>query len=292
MAMFRAFGGQGSLGLRVYKTLRAEASMESEALRMNQNLVHTISKLREASQTINELVVLPSEPQVSELTDLLAVLETPVQPKEANNATSHHSSKKHHAAAKNNNITSTSHTPQSAPHGKLSANTSKTLIEQRDTLKSLFAHLKADITRFNKEQAETKAGHDKVLKELNARLDHDRAQLNQSKPGTFEYDRLTNLTRAEVGEISYWRHGRQLQQSMFHANLKITHGLMSRSKAVMEAYTQALNTGHLDTATRDALRSAMTSLPKALIVTKRVIKREGLSLKRHLAARLHLGLPP
>lgn len=288
MMALRAMGGQGSLGLRVYTSLRAEARMETEALHLNQNLLQIISKLRDSGDQINKLVVLPNEPQVSELDSLLSDLEsTTAAP--TPNATGQHKRLRHHKAAAA--ITAAAAASSNVSAG-LSTNVTKTLVEQRDVLKGLFAHLKANIAKFNKEQANSKGDHDKVMKQLETRLEKDSAKLKDTKLSAFEHERLTNLTRAEDGEIKYWRKGRQLQQTMFHANLKITHGLMSRSKAVMDAYQQALTTGHLDKKTTEELKGALTSLPKAFIVVKRVLKREGASLRRHIAAREHLGIPP
>jgi len=289
MMALRAMGGQGSLGLRVYTSLKAEARMEMEALHLNQNLLGIISKLRDSGDQINKLVVLPNEPQVLELTSMLSAFEsTTVAPKP--NGTGHRKRLRHHGAV---TAAAAFSTPSSnVSTAGLSVNVTKTMVEQRDILKGLFAHLKANIAKFNKEQANSKGEHDKVMKQLAKRFEQDSAKLKDPKLSAFEHERLTNLTRAEDGEIKYWRKGRQLQQTMFHANLKITHGLMSRSKAVMDAYQQALTTGHLDKKTTEELKSALTSLPKAFIVVKRVLKREGLSLKRHIAAREHLGIPP
>lgn len=288
MMALRAMGGQGSLGLRVYTSLKAEARMETEALHLNQNLLGIISKLRDSGDQINKLVVLPNEPQVLELTSMLSAFEsTTVAPKP--NATGHHKRLRHHGAV---TTTTAAVMPSSNASTGLSVNVTKTLVGERDVLKGLFAHLKANIAKFNKEQANSKGEHDKVMKQLEKRFEQDSAKLKDPKLSAFEHERLTNLTRAEDGEIKYWRKGRQLQQTMFHANLKITHGLMSRSKAVMDAYQQALTTGHLDKKTTEELKSALTSLPKAFIVVKRVLKREGMSLKRHIAAREHLGIPP
>lgn len=287
MMALRAMGGQGSLGLRVYTSLKAEARMETEALHLNQNLLGIISKLRDSGDQINKLVVLPNEPQVLELTSMLSAFES-TTPAPTPNAT-RHKRLRHHAAIA---TTTAAAAASSTVSNGLSANVTKALVEQRDSLKSLFTHLKANIAKFNKEQANSKADHDKVMKQLEKRFEQDSEKLKNPKLSAFEHERLTNLTRAEDGEIKYWRKGRQLQQTMFHANLKITHGLMSRSKAVMDAYEQALTTGHLDKKSTEQLKGALASLPKAFIVVKRVLKREGMSLKRHIAAREHLGIPP
>jgi len=289
MMALRAMGGQGSLGLRVYTSLKAEARMETEVLHLNQNLLQIISKLRDSGDKINKLVVLPNTPQVSELTSLLSAFESTTAAPTAN-ATGHHKRLRHHKVV--DTTTAAALASSSNASTGLSANTTKALVEQRDLLKGLFAHLKGNIAKFNKEQADSKGEHEKTMKQLEKRFEQDSAKLKDPKLSAFEHERLTNLTRAEDGEIKYWRKGRQLQQTMFHANLKITHGLMSRSKAVMDAYQQALTTGHLDTKTTDALKGALTSLPKAFIVVKRVLKREGTSLRRHIAAREHLGIPP
>lgn len=140
------------------------------------------------------------------------------------------------------------------------------LAEGSDMLANLFAHLKKNIAKFNERETEGKQESQKVLDRLRTRLAEDKKKLADPKLPAFEHELLTNRTQMEEREVKYWESGRDIQHHMFHANLKLTHGLMSRVKTVMEAYKQAAK-GHLDPKMRKALESATESMPKALIET-------------------------
>jgi len=93
---------------------------------------------------------------------------------------------------------------------------------------------------------------------------------------------LVNRTRTEEHELKFWTRGRELQHDMFHSNLKLTHGLMSRVKSVMEAYKQVLATGKLDPKLSKALHETSASLPKALIQKEQRVNKDVQKIQKHL----------
>jgi len=52
------------------------------------------------------------------------------------------------------------------------------------------------------------------------------------------------------------QHRNREEHSMFHANLKMTHGLMSRVKTVIEAYKEVLAKGHISAKMAEDARAA------------------------------------
>lgn len=160
--------------------------------------------------------------------------------------------------------TNTSVTLQKAPAGNarqtgLSTNTSATLQKEKDTLKSLFAHLKLSIARSNKGEEESKSKNKETIERLKLRLEKDRAKANDTRLSAKDREMYANETRMEERELQYWNRGRELQHGMYHANLKMTHGLMSRVKTVMEAYEEVLTKGHLAPELAKALHAAASS---------------------------------
>lgn len=60
--------------------------------------------------------------------------------------------------------------------------------------------------------------------------------------------------------VQYWGRQRESAHSMFHANLKMTHTLMSKVKSVMEAYEEMLSKGKLSKKASQQMKSATESL--------------------------------
>lgn len=121
----------------------------------------------------------------------------------------------------------------------------KQVKDEKSVLENLFKHLKANIANFNKQESKDKVKNDKMKEKLEARLKKDEEALAMKNISAFEKERLTNATRLEKHELEYWSRDRDLEHHMFHSNLKMTHGLMSRVKSVIEAYKEAETTGKI-----------------------------------------------
>lgn len=162
---------------------------------------------------------------------------------------------------------------------KFSANVTANLKFQQNKLDALFKHLKLNIASFNKREADQKKDGQEYAERLKVRLDKDRKRLQDASLSAFDHEMLVNRTRMEENELKFWTHGRELQHDMFHSNLKLTHGLMSRVKTVMEAYKQMLTNGKVDPNLTKSLKDA---LPKAFIQKENRIKRDVGRLGKHL----------
>merc|ERR1719324_11726 len=161
----------------------------------------------------------------------------------------------------------------------LSSNVTTNLKSQQVKLDELFKHLKLNIANFNKREAEQKQDGQEYAKRLQERLDKDRKRLQDTSLSAFDHEMLVNRTRMEEKELKFWTRGRELQHDMFHSNLKLTHGLMSRVKSVMEAYKQMLTTGKVDSKLTKALHE---SLPKSFIQRKETLRKDVRRLGKHL----------
>lgn len=162
-----------------------------------------------------------------------------------------------------------------SPAHKFSNKTVLNLQKQQDVLQKLFTHLKSNIGKFNERESTGKVEEEASIKEMEAKYAKDEALLKKSNGTryTFEHELLVNTTRSDKLELDYRKQERQLGHSMFHANLKATHGLMSRIGSVMEAYKQALATGHVDANIKEAMVKSLISPPKAFVETRRELRR-------------------
>lgn len=173
-------------------------------------------------------------------------------------------------------------TPAMRGASKLPGNLSSTLKVQQGKLTELFKHLKTNIAQFNKREADEKKDSQGYADNLKKRLAADKKKLENSDLSAFDREMLVNRTRTEEHELKFWTRGRELQHDMFHSNLKLTHGLMSRVKTVMEAYEQVLKTGKLDAKLTKVLHATSSSLPKALIQKEARVNRDVRKIEKHL----------
>jgi len=160
-----------------------------------------------------------------------------------------------------------------------SANVSTNLKTQQHKLDDLFKHLKLNIANFNKREADSKQDGQEYAKKLQERLEKDHKRLQDASLSAFDHEMLVNRTRMEERELKFWTRGRELQHDMFHSNLKLTHGLMSRVKTVMDAYKQMLTNGKVDPKLTKALHE---SLPKSFIQRENKLKKDVRRLGKHL----------
>jgi hypothetical protein len=173
-------------------------------------------------------------------------------------------------------------TPTLRGNSKLPGNLSSTLKLQQGKLGDLFSHLKENIANFNKRESEQKKDAAVYAERLKKRLEQDKKRLEDPKLSDFDREMLVNRTRTEEHEMKFWTRGRELQHDMFHSNLKLTHGLMSRVKTVMDAYKQVMVTGKLDAGLTKVLHDTAASMPKALIQKEQRVARDVNKLNKHL----------
>lgn len=167
---------------------------------------------------------------------------------------------------------------------KLPANLSATLKVQQDKLGQLFSHLKSNIAEFNKRESDQKKDSSVFAERLKKRLEEDKKRLKDPSLSAFDREMLVNRTRTEEHEMKFWTTGRSLQHDMFHSNLKLTHGLMSRVKTIMDAYKQVMVTGKLDSKLTKVLHETSASMghPKAFVQREQRVNRSVRKLKKHL----------
>lgn len=168
------------------------------------------------------------------------------------------------------------------PAHHLSNNLKESLHKQEGKLQDLFKHLKVNIASFNKRESDSRHSSQKMVEKLKKRLAEDQARLKEKNITAFEHEMLTNRTRTEEHEIKYWSRGRELQHNMFHSNLKLTHGLMSRVKMVMDAYQDVLAKGALDPKVAQALHSTSMMLPKAFLQKQQKLERKLQKYGKHV----------
>lgn len=150
--------------------------------------------------------------------------------------------------------------PKAAPTKTVHLASKKTLRAQRSNLRNLLSKMKRDISRFNKNEADDQDSSDSHIKKIQKRLEQDKARLADPKLRPFMRELLQNRTKEEQRDIDFWSHGRKLQKRMYHSNIKITHGLMSRVKGVLQVFDQALVNGKISEEAAQQLKSAVNGV--------------------------------
>lgn len=152
--------------------------------------------------------------------------------------------------------------------------------EQQSILENLFKHLKGNIVNLNKQEQQSKDVAAKNIQRLQARLKADKAELNKTGLSQFEHDRLVNRTRTDTFELQYWTRDRSLGHQMFHTNLKMEHGLMSRVHQVIAACKDAALKGHMDPEMMKKLKSE--AIPKAFVQMKSTLEHRAQQYYAHV----------
>lgn len=244
-----------ALGRNLLATHRAE----QDASQMNAYSMSVMNTLQAASRELTDALTGAPPPVVASAVAKIGKVQTKFSVSEQ-----HPNTTDTHLFAKQ----------QGVALGGFSNLTAAKLREQQDSLAKLFEHLKTNIAKFNKREVDGKVDTEKSVKDMEERLVKDKERLKDTKLSAFQHELITNRTRTEEIELKYNKQGRQYQHSMFHANLKATHGLMTRVKGVLDAYGQALAHGRLDPAVKESMMKSLTSLPKALVQTRSHLRKE------------------
>merc|ERR1712194_458256 len=134
--------------------------------------------------------------------------------------------------------------------------------KEKVNLDKLLSNLKGNVISINKVEAEGKDTEESMIVKVKARLAEEYKRLNGTGLSKFQHELVTNRTHTDERELKYWTVQRDLQHHMFHSSLKMTHGLMNKVKAVMEAYKEALAKGHVSKATLKDMHAVAGKLPR------------------------------
>merc|ERR1712194_945729 len=140
-------------------------------------------------------------------------------------------------------------------------NLTSALLSQHDALQNLLSHLKKNIVNINKEETYQKDDRASTVERLQQRLDDDHKVLNSSTTSAFDRERYVNRTKIDEHELEFYKRDRQLQHGMFHSNLKLNHGLISRVNDVLKAYSDVMSHGRLTPEARKQLEAVSKTLP-------------------------------
>lgn len=233
---------------------RSAASMTmttGSLMRMELALVH-----KQESQIYSDIEKVKTSLETA-LVEISQLVEHP----SANSTNTTHETKKTIVSKAHSEITqkvhagisnSTAATPATNKSSKVVAAVGKTakvqavIQAQQTILENLFQHLKGNIVNLNKEESSSKDESQKQIKRLEARLNEEETKLARKDISKFEHEDLVNRTRTDKVELQFWTHERSLGHSMWHTNLKMQHGLMSRVKSVIDVCKEAVLKGRVD----------------------------------------------
>merc|ERR1740130_1210842 len=105
-------------------------------------------------------------------------------------------------------------------------------------MKSLYDDSKERISQQNKREAKSKTWFASKEAEHSTKLAKIEGKF---KNGTLSEEFRTNETRDETRYFNYWSRCRERQHRQFHTNLKIQHGMMSKTKKMIDMYEKTLS---------------------------------------------------
>jgi len=126
------------------------------------------------------------------------------------------------------------------------ADVNATFHNEQTLLADLMKHLNNQIGNFKKEDTESKEMAEKMKKKFAEKLKNDEAALNKTGLRDFDRARLVNATRMDKQDLAYWTKDGELRHTMVHANLKMSTGLLTSVKNVLDVYNQAVKKGGVD----------------------------------------------
>eukprot|EP00812_Abedinium_dasypus_P010978 NODE_4562_length_661_cov_316.377888.p2 GENE.NODE_4562_length_661_cov_316.377888~~NODE_4562_length_661_cov_316.377888.p2 ORF type:complete len:181 (+),score=73.52 NODE_4562_length_661_cov_316.377888:64-543(+) len=127
------------------------------------------------------------------------------------------------------------------------------LREEKATLEKLYKQLKKQVVGLTKQDTQLKAKNQQNRQDAEKHLEHDREELRSGHLSAYEAAVLANQTQWEERELKYWSKDREFSHRSYHANLKVTHGLMSHVKDLLGAYDEAIEKGKPSKKTEELL---------------------------------------
>lgn len=112
--------------------------------------------------------------------------------------------------------------------------------QELDNLQHLFGHLKGRIGILNRAEREGHEEDDKMIKEQEEIIQRSQAQLNWTNLTKTQRELRVNRTRSAEVELAYWKKHRSLSHGSFHANLKMSHGLMDKLQQTMKIFNKVI----------------------------------------------------
>lgn len=114
------------------------------------------------------------------------------------------------------------------------------LQQELGNLQHLFKHLKSRIGVINKDEHQGRDEDAKMIKEQEQIIQTAQKQLNWTNLTKDQRELRVNRTRSAESELIYWKKHRELSHGSFHANLKMSHGLMDKLQQTMKIFNKVL----------------------------------------------------
>lgn len=153
---------------------------------------------------------------------------------------------------------------------------------QQSVLENLFQHLKGNIVSLNKEESSSKEVSQKQITRLEERLKEEEAKMTKKDLSKLEHEELINQTRTDKVELQFWTDERNLGHQMWHTNLKLQHGLMSRVRSVISACKEAVTKGHVDSQLIKQIQAQ--ALPKAFLQMQSTVEQKTQQYYAHVVS--------
>jgi len=139
------------------------------------------------------------------------------------------------------------------------ANKTEKLQTELGNLQNLFSHLKSRIGTLNKDEHEGRDVDDKMIKEQEDMIHKAQIELNWTNLTKWQRQIRVNRTKGAQAELVYWKRHRELSHGSFHANLKMSHGLMDKVQGIMKMFHKVLEGKKVENKDLEAIKRGLPS---------------------------------
>jgi hypothetical protein len=145
------------------------------------------------------------------------------------------------------------------------ANRTEKLQTELGNLQNLFSHLKSRIGTLNKDEHNGHDEDDKMIQEQEDMIHKAQVELNWTNLTKWQRQIRVNRTKGAQAELVYWKRHRELSHGSFHANLKMSHGLMDKVHQTMNLFHKLLEGKKIDTKDLEAIRRGLPSAKASFV---------------------------
>lgn len=145
------------------------------------------------------------------------------------------------------------------------ANRTEKLQTELGNLQNLFSHLKSRIGTLNKHEHNGHDEDDKMIQEQEDMIHKAQVELNWTNLTKWQRQIRVNRTKGAQAELVYWKRHRELSHGSFHANLKMSHGLMDKVQQTMKMFHQLLAGKKVEMKDLETIRRGLPSAKASFV---------------------------
>lgn len=166
------------------------------------------------------------------------------------------------AVVKESKLSTNQTTNSTANH---TANKTETMQAELGNLENLFSHLKSRIGTLNKDEHDGHDDDDKRIKEQVDIIHQTQGELNVTNLTKWQRQLLVNRTKGAQVSLDFWKRHRELRHGSFHANLKMSHGLMDKVQQTMKMFHKVLEGKKVEKKDLEAIKRGLPAAKASFV---------------------------